>query len=713
MSSRKMVYVVLGIFLLAAGSVAFEGTIIFSGASWKPNKGIYLVDVGAGTSRKVYDGGTDNSYFSPDGRRILFAEGGSWYTIKNDGTDKKLFYDGVMSPTGQTGLKWVQSGVFWQESGGAIYRLDPDTKEKRLIATVTGDYYQGLWISHSGSRCVVWTRNNESEHHYPMIDFTSNWDSYSVRWADVWGHGWHLVLDGSHVVVDDWRGVCNSTDICDDYGSHETFLLYDWDNVGPEKTDGLIRSFPSNTEGNQVGTHDVYPVINSNDWFCFMGGGCRWTADENGCDDPQLAWVANWQTGEVEKITAFPDHYMFIGGGWQGALPSPDATTPVISASPSVLSLALDTGTVKSQSVTITNSGVGTLGAIDIAIDPQTATWLSATTGGATGNAQTCSVTVSSGGLAVGSHSATVNLSGGGADNTVSIAVSLTVGSSLAAPTLLTGTVGGTALDQLTLSWTDNTTGEDGFAIERKRSSGTWDEIARVNTNVATYAFETLSPGIYEHRVRAYDATSYSGYSNEIATVVSGIPYITITSPQNGDTLTPGSTIAIQWEANLTELVVLQYSLDGVSYRNINLTGGVSRTSEDWGNFSWQVPDTSVTTLYILVNDYQADDFNDEIGPLVIGGGSPVHFSARAHHGAGASAITCTPEGTALRISIAPDHAIATVALLSLNGRILAQLAPSQGTHSWIVPHVSSTVIVEARGKDGARIGNPMRVAAP
>ncbi|WNJ20200.1 Ig-like domain-containing protein [Pontibacter sp. G13] len=74
------------------------------------------------------------------------------------------------------------------------------------------------------------------------------------------------------------------------------------------------------------------------------------------------------------------------------------------------------------------------------------------------------------------------------------------------------------------LSWTDNSTGEDGFAIERRQGSGSWAQIATVASGVTSYSHAGLSASTsYDFRVRAYIGTDYSSYSNTAsATTQSG-----------------------------------------------------------------------------------------------------------------------------------------------------------------------------------------------
>jgi hypothetical protein len=69
---------------------------------------------------------------------------------------------------------------------------------------------------------------------------------------------------------------------------------------------------------------------------------------------------------------------------------------------------------------------------------------------------------------------------------------------------------------QINLSWTDNSTNETGFKIERAAAlSGPFSQIATVGTNVKTYQNTGLQRNTtYYYRVRAYNAAGNSGYSN-------------------------------------------------------------------------------------------------------------------------------------------------------------------------------------------------------
>ena len=83
----------------------------------------------------------------------------------------------------------------------------------------------------------------------------------------------------------------------------------------------------------------------------------------------------------------------------------------------------------------------------------------------------------------------------------------------LAAPSNLEATA---ASNANVLTWVDNSTKETGFKIERKLgSAGVYTQIAIVGADVTTYNDSMASPVAYTYRVRAYNATLNSAYSNE------------------------------------------------------------------------------------------------------------------------------------------------------------------------------------------------------
>jgi hypothetical protein len=84
-----------------------------------------------------------------------------------------------------------------------------------------------------------------------------------------------------------------------------------------------------------------------------------------------------------------------------------------------------------------------------------------------------------------------------------------------AAPTGLVSSAGSSS--QINLSWTDNSSNESGFSIERSQNGTTFAQIAVVGTRVTNYADTGLTNATdYWYRVRAFNAAGYSAYSNTV-----------------------------------------------------------------------------------------------------------------------------------------------------------------------------------------------------
>jgi len=72
-----------------------------------------------------------------------------------------------------------------------------------------------------------------------------------------------------------------------------------------------------------------------------------------------------------------------------------------------------------------------------------------------------------------------------------------------------------TSSSSISLSWTDNSSLETGFKIERKTGSGAFGEIAAVAANAVAYVDNgLLANTTYTYQVRAFNATSNSSFSN-------------------------------------------------------------------------------------------------------------------------------------------------------------------------------------------------------
>src|SRR5262245_38705885 len=93
------------------------------------------------------------------------------------------------------------------------------------------------------------------------------------------------------------------------------------------------------------------------------------------------------------------------------------------------------------------------------------------------------------------------------------------------------------AAAELTLTWKDNSSGEQGFAVARKSGTqGTFSQIAVLGANTTSYTDSGLASGAtYCYRVRAFDSTGTSAYSSEVCgTTLSAMLNITVTKAGTG-----------------------------------------------------------------------------------------------------------------------------------------------------------------------------------
>ena len=69
---------------------------------------------------------------------------------------------------------------------------------------------------------------------------------------------------------------------------------------------------------------------------------------------------------------------------------------------------------------------------------------------------------------------------------------------------------------EIALVWTDNSTSEDGFVVERKSGSDSFAPVCYTAANVTTFVDATCTPNVgYTYRVKSYKGALGSGYSGE------------------------------------------------------------------------------------------------------------------------------------------------------------------------------------------------------
>jgi uncharacterized protein (TIGR02145 family) len=145
-------------------------------------------------------------------------------------------------------------------------------------------------------------------------------------------------------------------------------------------------------------------------------------------------------------------------------------------------------------------------------------------------------------------YSCSTSSDGNGNSNTTVVPV---------APSNLTGVVVSTT--QINLSWTDNSTNETGFKIERKTGTGTYTIIGTTATDITTYSDIGLTPSTtYTYRVYSNNAVGNSlTYSNELTLTTANVinlPTLTTTavSSISTNTAVSGGTISSDGGAAIT-----------------------------------------------------------------------------------------------------------------------------------------------------------------
>ncbi|WP_418791958.1 stalk domain-containing protein [Phosphitispora sp. TUW77] len=181
-----------------------------------------------------------------------------------------------------------------------------------------------------------------------------------------------------------------------------------------------------------------------------------------------------------------------------------------------------------------------------------------------------------------------------------------------AAPTNLTAEV---SLTVVTLTWQDNASNEDGFAIECRIGEGTFNQIGTVGANTATFTYESsdLSTTHY-FRVRAYNSSSqYSAYSNVVS--VSGALQLSL-SPSPPTDLQADSvgwfSTQLSWTDNseMESGYAIERKRAGEEYTSIASVGADITTFQDSSL-------NSSTTYYYRVKAYSFwgdSSYSNEVG---------------------------------------------------------------------------------------------------
>ncbi len=179
---------------------------------------------------------------------------------------------------------------------------------------------------------------------------------------------------------------------------------------------------------------------------------------------------------------------------------------------------------------------------------------------------------------------------------------------------------------RINLTWTDNATNEGGFKVERSTDGVNFSQIAVLVPNTIAYASSNLNASTtYHFRIRAYEGTNYSAFSN----IASATTQPTPAAPSNLVAVAASSTrINLTWTDNATNEAgfKIERSADGV---NFTLVGFSSANAT-----SYAATNLNASTTY--------------------------HFRLRAYDGNNHSAYSNTASATTQPAPAAPSNLTAT-----------------------------------------------------
>jgi transcriptional regulator CtsR len=161
-------------------------------------------------------------------------------------------------------------------------------------------------------------------------------------------------------------------------------------------------------------------------------------------------------------------------------------------------------------------------------------------------------------------------------------AVSADVSPDINPPSDLTATV--VSSSQINLAWTDNSSNETGFIIERKIGNGAYEQIMTVPENATTFADTGLIPNqTYTYRVQADNGADQSFHSNEVeATTAETKPE----APANlSASVESATSIKITWTDNSSNEkgFIIERKTDGGDYSQINTVSANATSYTDMG----------------------------------------------------------------------------------------------------------------------------------
>lgn len=181
-----------------------------------------------------------------------------------------------------------------------------------------------------------------------------------------------------------------------------------------------------------------------------------------------------------------------------------------------------------------------------------------------------------------------------------------------AAPNNLVATAASST--RVDLSWSDQSTNEDGFSIERSTAGGAFAVLANVGANVTTYANSGVTASTaYTYRVRATNTAGNSAYSNSAS----------VTTPSGTNTASPPSNLVAT--ANSTTQITLAWSDNSTTEQSFKIERSIAG-----GSFAQIATVPAETTTYINTGLTAPTSYNYRIRAAFTTGDSAYSNTATA-----------------------------------------------------------------------------------
>jgi hypothetical protein len=146
------------------------------------------------------------------------------------------------------------------------------------------------------------------------------------------------------------------------------------------------------------------------------------------------------------------------------------------------------------------------------------------------------------------------------------------------APPVAPGNLSAIAIssNRIDLAWSDNSTNEDGFAIERSADGVNFSQITTVAANLTSYSNTGLTASkTYSYRVRAFSNAGFSGYSNVASATTTALGAAPAAPANLAATPVSKSQINLVWAdlANNETGFKIERSTDGTTFIQVGTVG--------------------------------------------------------------------------------------------------------------------------------------------